>query len=72
MLQSMDWVKRKRTTGKIEPSLQLLPEKRFTFQKSIVTFAYNKDIPGELIVNLDQTPLFCVIRHPLSSWEIHI
>lgn len=49
-----------RTTRNIEPSLQLLAEERFTFQKSIVTVVYNQDIQGDLIINLDQTPLFCV------------
>ena len=35
ILQSMDWVIRKWTTGKIEPSPQFLAEERFTFQKPI-------------------------------------
>ena len=57
MLQSMNWVKRKGTTGKVEPSVQLLAEEKFTFQKSISTVVYDHDIPADLIINLDQTPL---------------
>ena len=49
----MNWVKRKGTTGKIEPSPQLLAEKRFTIQKSIATVVYDHDIPSDLIINLD-------------------
>ena len=44
-LKNMNWVKRKGTTGQVEPSKQLL--KVF----------YEHDIPSELIINLDQTPL---------------
>ena len=35
VLKSMNWVKRKGTTGKVEPSKQLLAEEKFTFQMSI-------------------------------------
>ena len=53
----MNWTKRTGTTGKIEPSEQFLLEEKLTFQKKIsgVVFAHN--IPKELIINLDQTPL---------------
>ena len=57
VLNSMDWVKRKVTTGKVEPSKQFLEEKKFTFQRSISMVVYNHDIPLEFILNLDQTPL---------------
>ena len=57
ILQSMDWVKRKATTGKVEPSAQFLAEGKFTFQKAISTYVYDHDIPTDLIINLDQTPL---------------
>ena len=33
ILRSMDWVKRKATTGKVEPPIQFLAEEKFTFQK---------------------------------------
>ena len=42
ILKSMNWVKRKGTTGKIEPSSQFLQEGKFTFQRKIsqlVTFS---------------------------------
>ena len=53
----MDRVKRKSSTGKVEPSTQFLAEEKFTFQKAISTYAYDHDIPTDLIINLDQTPL---------------
>ena len=35
VLKSMNWMKRKGTTGKIEPSQQFLLEEKLTFQKKI-------------------------------------
>ena len=55
VLKSMDWVKRKETTGK--PLKQLLTEEKFTFQMSISKVFYKHNIPSEPITNLDQTPL---------------
>ena len=57
VLKSMDWVKRKGTTGKVEPSKQFLEEEKFTFQRAISMVVYNHDILPELILSLDQTPL---------------
>ena len=57
VLKNMNWVKRKGTTGKVEPSKQLLAEEKLTFQKNISKVVYEHDIPSELIINLDQTPL---------------
>ena len=37
ILQSMDWVKRKATTGKVEPSTQFLAEEKFTLLMSMIT-----------------------------------
>ena len=51
ILRSMNWVKRKATTGKF------LAEERFTFQEAISTYVYDHDIPTDLIINLDQTPV---------------
>ena len=53
----MNWTKRKGTTGKIEPSKQFLLEEKLTFQKKISGVIFEHDIPKELIINLDQTPL---------------
>ena len=53
----MDWVKRSGTTGKVEPSAQFLAEEKFTFQRAISAVVYNHDIPADLVINLDQTPL---------------
>ena len=49
----MNWTKRKDTNGKIEPSKRFLLEEGLTFQKKI----FEHDIPKELSINLDQTPL---------------
>ena len=57
VLKSMDWVKRKGTTGKIEPCSKFLEEEKFTFQRAIGKVVSDHDIPIELVLNLDQTPL---------------
>ena len=57
VLKFMNWVKIKGTTGKIEPFQQLLLEKKLTFRKKISGAIFYHDIPKELIVNLNQTPL---------------
>ena len=48
LLKSMEWVKRKRTTRKVEPPEKFLPEE---------IFSYQRDLPLDLVLNLDQTPL---------------
>ena len=53
----MDCVKRKGTTGKVESCSKFLEEKKFTFQRAISKFVSDHDIPLELVLNLDQTPL---------------
>ena len=53
----MNWVKRKGTTGKIEPFQQFFLEKKLPFQKKISGAIFYHDTPKELIVSLDQTPL---------------
>ena len=57
VLKSMAWSKRKGTTGKIEPSEQFLLEEKLTFQRQISAVVSDDDIPKDLILNLDQTPL---------------
>ena len=57
VLKFMNWVKIKDTTGKIEPFRQLLLEEKLTFRKKISGAIFYHDIPKELIVNLNQTPL---------------
>ena len=56
VLKSMDWVKRKGITGKVEPSAHFLAEEKFIFQKAILAVVYNHDILSDLVMNLDQTP----------------
>ena len=53
----MKWTKRKGTTGKVEPSQQFLDEEKLIFQRNISTIIEDHDIPKDLILNLDQTPL---------------
>ena len=57
VLKSMDWVKRKGTTGKVEPCSKFLEEEKFTFQRAIGKVVSDHDISMELVLNLDQTPL---------------
>ena len=57
VLKSLNWSKRKATTGKVEPPKQLLAEEKFTFQREISKMVSEHDIPKCLVLNLDQTPL---------------
>lgn len=57
VLETMKWSKRKGTTGKIEPSEQFLLEEKLTFQRLISSIVEEHDIPKDLVLNLDQTPL---------------
>ena len=63
VLKSMDWVKRKGITGKVEPSAQFLAEEKFTFQRAILTVVYNHDISG---LTLSST----LIRHLLHTYPL--
>ena len=38
ILKGMDWVKRKDTSGKVEPCPQFLEEEKFRFQRAISNF----------------------------------
>ena len=53
VIKSMNWTKKKGTTGKIEPSKQFLLEEKLTFQKKISGVIFEHYIPKELIINLD-------------------
>ena len=57
VLKSMEWSERKGTTGKIEPSKQFLLVEKLTFQRHIASIIEEHEIPKELLLNLDQTPL---------------
>ena len=48
VLKSMEWSKRKGTTGKIEPSEQFLLEEKLTFQRLISLIIEEYDIPKKL------------------------
>ena len=57
VLKSMNWTKRKGTTGKVEPSKKFLKEEKCTFQRKFANVKLDDDVPSALILNLDQTPL---------------
>ena len=57
LLKSMEWVKRRETTGKAEPSEKFLPKETFSYQREISRVVLKHDIPLDLVLNLDQTPL---------------
>ena len=57
VLRSMECVKRKGTTGKVEPSGKFLEEEKFSFQRAVSLVVVENDIPVDLVLNLDQTTL---------------
>ena len=57
LLKSMESVKRKGTTGKVEPSEKFLLEEKFSYQREISRITLNHDIPLNLVLNLDHTPV---------------
>ena len=57
LLISMEWVKRKGATGKVQPSEKLLQEEKFSYQREISRVVLKHDIPLDLVLNLDQTLL---------------
>ena len=60
ILKGMEYLKRKGKAGKVEPCPKFLEEEKFMYQRAISTFVSDYDIPLELVLNLDQTPLSCV------------
>ena len=62
----MGWSKRKGIAGKIGPSKQFLLEEKLTFQRCIASIIEEHDIPKEVILNLDQTPLSYVSTRKYS------
>ena len=57
ILKSMNWTKRKGTTGKVEPSKRFLEEEKLIFQRNISNVILDYEVPSALVLNLDQTPL---------------
>ena len=55
--RSINWTKRKGTTGKVEPFRKFLEEEKFTFQRKISNVILDHDVPPALVLNLDQIPL---------------
>ena len=57
------------TTAKIPVAPGLLKEEKLTFQRDIKTLQQQYDIPDELILNYDQTPLsyVCAPNHTLHT-----
>ena len=64
--RSINWTKRRGTTGKVEPFRKFLEEEKFTFQRKISNVILDHDVPSALVLNLDQTPFL------MSLWgSIH-
>ena len=62
LFKRIGYVKRKATTAKVPISPGFIKEIGFTFYQSIKTIADTFDIPSDLILNLEQTPLpYCLI-----------
>ena len=56
-LKSMEWVKRKQTTGKVNLLEKFLQEEKLSYQREISKVLLEHDIPLDMVLNLDQTPL---------------
>ena len=61
VLKSMDWVKTKGTTGKVEPCSKFLEVEKFTFQRAVAKADSDHDTPMELVLNWINPP--CVMFH---------
>ena len=57
ILTTLNWRKRKGTTGKVKSSLQFLEEEIFTFQWTISAAVLCHYIPDSLVLNIGQIPL---------------
>ena len=57
VLKSMNWTKRKGTTGKVEPSKKFLEEEKFNFQRKISNVILDHDVPPAPVLILDQASL---------------
>ena len=57
VLKDMNWVKRKGTTGNVKPRLIFLEEEKFTFERAVLKFVSDHEIPLEFLLNLDQSSL---------------
>ena len=53
----MNWVKRRGTTAKRAVNSSLYDELAFTWKKKIAEKVFQHNIPKDLILNFDQTPL---------------
>ena len=69
VLKDMDWMKRKGTTGKVEPCPRFLGEEKFMFQRAISKFVSDHDIPLELVLNLNQT-LLCYVLPQKYTFDL--
>lgn len=62
LFKRIGYVKRKATTAKVPISPGFVKEIGFTFYQSLKTIVDTFDIPSDLTINLDQTPLpYCLI-----------
>ena len=68
VLKNMVWLKRKGTTGKVEPCAKFLEKEKCLFQRAISKFVSEHDIPLDLVLNLDQTPVFYVLLYEYTFY----
>ena len=69
LLDSMEWNKRRETTGNIESLGQILSTEKLMFQRAISTALLEYNILTSLIVNLDQTPLsYVCLNAPINPF----
>ena len=60
VLVKLKWNKGKDMTGKDDPSLRLLTEEKFSFQRNISTLVSEHDITPCVTSNIDEPPLLCL------------
>ena len=51
----------------VEPCVNFLEEEKFLFEGAISKFVSEHDIPLDLVLNIDQTPLLCFHAFDLKS-----
>ena len=67
LLHRMNFVQRKRTTSKGKFTVENFAQVKEQFLRDVVTIVEMEDIPGELILNWDQTGIKMI---PMNSWTM--
>ena len=72
ILRFMESSKSRGTTPKREINPEIYEELRFSLKKDIVNLVLQRNIPDELILNLDQIPLGLVSASKLAPFGSHM